>query len=279
MRVKGVRGKPKKGERAKRRQRRIKRACFEEGPRFSGAKHTETGWADGVFLHHAGRKDFFDTLRQRETAAFSDILGGIVMKLTWLGHACFLLEEDGYRIVLDPYTGVAGYPPLHIQAHAVFCSHGHFDHHATDCVELLPERESPFAVREVETFHDDRGGALRGTNTVRIFTAGGLSAAHLGDLGHQLTAEQAAAIGPVDAVLVPVGGVYTVDAAGAKAVCDALHPRCVVPMHYHHAPYGLTEVDSVEPFLELWPAEEVHHLQGAAFELTEQTAGVMVPSF
>ena len=127
------------------------------------------------------------------------------MKLTWLGHACFLLEEDGYRIVLDPYTGVAGYPPLHIQAHAVFCSHGHFDHHATDCVELLPERESPFTVREVETFHDDRGGALRGTNTVRIFTAGGLSVAHLGDLGHQLTVEQAAAIGPVDAVLVPVG--------------------------------------------------------------------------
>ena len=116
------------------------------------------------------------------------------MKLTWLGHACFLLEEDGYRIVLDPYIGVAGYPPLHIQAHAVFCSHGHFDHHATDCVELLPERESPFAVREVETFHDDRGGALRGTNTVRIFTAGGLSVAHLGDLGHQLTVEQAAAM-------------------------------------------------------------------------------------
>ena len=121
------------------------------------------------------------------------------MKLTWLGHACFLLEEDGYRIVLDPYTGVAGYPPLHIQAHAVFCSHGHFDHHATDCVELLPERESPFTVREVETFHDDRGGALRGTNTVRIFTAGGLSVAHLGDLGHQLTAEQAAAIGETEA--------------------------------------------------------------------------------
>ena len=57
-----MRGKPKKGKRAKRRQRRMKRACFEDGPRFSGAKHTETGWADGVFLLHAGRKDFFDTL-------------------------------------------------------------------------------------------------------------------------------------------------------------------------------------------------------------------------
>ena len=45
-----------------RRQRRRKRARFEEGPRFPGAKRTETGWADGVFLPHAGRKDFFDTL-------------------------------------------------------------------------------------------------------------------------------------------------------------------------------------------------------------------------
>ena len=45
-----------------RRQWRRKRARFEEGPRFSGAKRTETGWVNGVFLLHAGRKDFFDTL-------------------------------------------------------------------------------------------------------------------------------------------------------------------------------------------------------------------------
>ena len=24
------------------------------------------------------------------------------MKLTWLGHACFLAEQDGYTILLDP---------------------------------------------------------------------------------------------------------------------------------------------------------------------------------
>lgn len=127
------------------------------------------------------------------------------MKLTWLGHACFLLEEQGYRIVLDPYTGMAGYPPLQMSTHAVFCSHGHFDHNAVDCVTLLPEKKSPFTVREVETFHDDRRGALRGANTIRIFTAGGVSVAHLGDLGHQLTAEQLCAVGPVDAALVPGG--------------------------------------------------------------------------
>ena len=89
------------------------------------------------------------------------------MRITWLGHACFLLEEDGYRIVTDPYTGVEGYPPLEAEAHAVYCSHHHFDHDAVACVRLLPARESPFHVREIQAFHDDQKGALRGPNTIR----------------------------------------------------------------------------------------------------------------
>lgn len=201
------------------------------------------------------------------------------MKLTWLGHACFLLEQDGYKIVTDPYTGVEGYPELRAAAHEVLCSHHHFDHDAVDRVELLPRRESPFTVREIETCHDDQGGALRGSNTVRVFTAGGVSVAHLGDLGHQLTAEQLAAIGPVDAVLAPVGGVYTVDAAGARAVCAAIGAKCVVPMHYRHAPYGLPNVAGVEDFLTLWPAEDVHRLAGPSFEVVPGTSGVLVPRF
>lgn len=201
------------------------------------------------------------------------------MKLTWLGHACFLLEQDGYRIVTDPYTGVEGYPPLAVSAHEVVCSHHHFDHDAVDRVELLPRAASPFTIREVETCHDDQGGALRGSNTVRVFTAGGVSVAHLGDLGHQLTAEQLAAIGAVDAVLVPVGGVYTVDAAGAKRVCDAIGAKCVVPMHYRHAPYGLPNVAGVEDFLALWPASAVCRLEGPSLELGPSVSGVLVPKF
>ena len=201
------------------------------------------------------------------------------MKLTWLGHSCFLLEQDGYRIVTDPYTDVEGYPSLSVSAHAVWCSHHHFDHDAVDAVTVLPPVKSPFTVWEVETCHDEQGGALRGSNTVRVFTAGGVSVAHLGDLGHQLSAAQLDAIGSVDAVLVPVGGVYTVDAAGAKAVCDALHPRCVIPMHYHHAPYGLPNVAGVEDFLRLWPVGTIHRLSGPSFEVTAETMGVLVPAF
>lgn len=201
------------------------------------------------------------------------------MKLTWLGHACFLLEADGYRIVTDPYTDVEGYPPLTASAHAVYQSHDHFDHNAVGCVTLLPERPCPFTVREVQSFHDDQGGALRGPNTIRVFRAGGVSVAHLGDLGHQLTAAQIEAIGPVDAVLVPVGGTYTVDAAGARTVCDALAPHCIVPMHYRYGAYGFDVLAEAEPFLSLWPGPAVQRLPGASFTIDRATTGVLVPAF
>lgn len=201
------------------------------------------------------------------------------MKLTWLGHACFLLEQDGYHVVTDPYTGVGGYPDLSVRAHEAYSSHGHHDHNAMECVEKLPPASSPFSIRKIETFHDNQKGLLRGRNTVRIFTAGGVSVAHMGDLGHLLSPEQVSAIGAVDAVLIPIGGFYTINAKQAKAVCDALNPRCIVPMHYYHPPYGLSNLDGLDAFLSLWPKEAVHRLDGPSFDLTEEVSGVMVPKF
>ena len=177
------------------------------------------------------------------------------MTITWLGHSCFLLEEDGYRLVLDPFTQVAGLPDTRAAAHQVLCSHEHFDHNHTAGVTLLPRRSSPFAVTTVDTFHDDQAGALRGPNRIHILSAGGVTAAHLGDLGHRLTPEQLAAIGPVDAVMVPIGGTYTLDAAGARAVVEQLRPRVVIPMHYRRGSCGFDVLQTLEDFLPL-PMEE-----------------------
>ena len=199
------------------------------------------------------------------------------MKLTWLGHSCFLVEQDGYRIVLDPYRDVAGHADIRTEAHEVLCSHGHYDHSAVDGVTLLPERKSPFVIRTVQTCHDEQGGVLRGENTVHILEAGGVSVAHLGDLGHQLTQVQLAEIGRVDGALVPVGGTYTVDAAGAKAVCDALNPRWVIPMHYRHGSYGFPVLLTVEDFAALWP--EVSGQDSAQLEIEPNQTGVFVLKF
>ena len=167
-----------------------------------------------------------------------------------------------------------------MEAHAVYCSHGHRDHNAVECVNLLPySGENPFTVREIAAFHDDQGGAQRGGITIRVFTAGGVSIAHLGDLGCQLTRDQLQALGTPDAVLIPVGGFFTIDAKQARSFCFAVRPRCVVPMHYRHPPYGLPMVGGVEEFLQLWDPAEVHRLDGPSFELTRETRGVVVPKF
>lgn len=201
------------------------------------------------------------------------------MKLTWLGHACFALEEAGCKIVIDPYTEVTGHADIRTQAHQVLCSHQHFDHNAVGGVELLAGKESPFTIRTVETCHDEQGGALRGSNTIHILSAGGVTVAHLGDLGHQLTAEQLAAIGPVDGILVPVGGTYTVDAAGAKQVCEAIGPKWVVPMHYRHGDHGFPVLLEAEDFLRLWPAEQVTRLDGPELIVTADLTGVLLLKF
>ena len=174
------------------------------------------------------------------------------MIITWLGHSCFALESGGYRVVIDPFQGVEGLPDTSTEANAVYCSHQHGDHAYTQGVRITEKAPSPFSVREVATCHDDQGGSLRGPNTVRCFTAEGLTVAHLGDLGHRLTATQAEAIGPCDALLLPVGGYY--------------------PMHYRFGTHGLPVIGTVEDFTSLYPPQQVHVYDTSTFSLTADTA-------
>lgn len=193
------------------------------------------------------------------------------MKITWLGHSCFVLESGGYRVAVDPYQGVEGLPDISTQANAVYCSHPHGDHNYADGVRLTDASSAPFQVRAVETCHDDQGGRLRGANTVRCFTAEGLTVVHLGDLGHLLTNEQVRSIGPCDALLLPVGGYYTIDAAGAKAVADQLRPRVILPMHYRFGRHGLPVIASVDAFTGLYPPQYVRRYAANTLELTRST--------
>ena len=193
------------------------------------------------------------------------------MTITWLGHSCFVLESGGFRVLLDPYKVVRGFPDVTAEADAVYCSHGHFDHAYTAGVSLTTGKANPFTVREVPTFHDSENGTLRGENIVRVFSAQGQTVVHLGDLGHLLTERQAAAIGPCDALLLPVGGTYTIDAAGAKAVADQLSPRVIIPMHYRQGDKGFLELDTIDPFLSFFPAEQVRRYPVSRLELTADT--------
>lgn len=156
------------------------------------------------------------------------------LTVEYLGHACFRLEWDGQRIVLDPYAdgSVPGWPPVRTEAEFVYCSHGHDDHNAAGCVTLRAGGAPRFSLTELEVPHDHHGGERRGMSVIRRFDFGGTVLVHLGDLGRPLTAEETAALERPDVLLVPIGGYYTIDAAEAAGVVDALRPRITVPMHY-----------------------------------------------
>ncbi len=203
------------------------------------------------------------------------------MNITWLGHSCFLVESGGWRIVLDPYY-VETYPALHVDADEVLCSHSHRDHAFLEAVTLSGRRcaESPFAVETVSTFHDEKGGALRGENTIHILRAEGLTVVHCGDLGHELGEEPLEKIRGCDALLIPVGGYYTIDALTAKKVADAAAPRVLVPMHYRFGAHGYPEIGTLEDFLALCDAASVQRLETNGFTLTKDApAGIVVPRF
>lgn len=176
------------------------------------------------------------------------------MRIQWLGHSCFRVECGGYAIVLDPFEpgSVPGCRNIQETADRVLCSHEHHDHNYRAGVALRQDGPAcPFTVTALPSFHDDCGGQKRGPNTIHLLEAGGLRAAHLGDLGGMPAPQVLEQLQNLDAVMVPVGGFYTVGPREAKAVLEALSPRVVIPMHYRGEGFGFDVLAPVEDFLAL----------------------------
>jgi L-ascorbate metabolism protein UlaG (beta-lactamase superfamily) len=179
------------------------------------------------------------------------------MRIFWRGHSCFhIVAEDGPSILTDPFDEAVGYVLPQVEADIVTVSHNHHDHNnvaaviGRPAVVRGPGRHSVLGVEFMGhvAYHDHAHGKLRGSNTIFCFQLDGIRFCHLGDLGHALSEREVSAIGPVDVLFIPVGGIYTIDAAGAHEVEKQLHPRIVLPMHYQTE--ALTfELDSVDNFI------------------------------
>jgi L-ascorbate metabolism protein UlaG (beta-lactamase superfamily) len=163
------------------------------------------------------------------------------MKIKWLGHACFVITSDtGIKIITDPYVtgGALSYGEIEESADIVTVSHEHGDHNNVSAVQGNPRVVRGTAelkgirFKGIPAYHDDVGGKSRGGNTILSFEVDRIRVCHLGDLGHQLSAQQVAELGSVDILLIPVGGFFTIDAKVASQVCNQLAPKLVIPMHY-----------------------------------------------
>ncbi|MBI4567846.1 MAG: MBL fold metallo-hydrolase [Planctomycetes bacterium] len=163
------------------------------------------------------------------------------MRVHWLGHSCFVIEDSrGLRVLTDPYGPALGLPRPDTWVDVVTASHDHFDHFSLDglrgdftVVRARGEtRARDVTFRGYRSFHDLQEGLLRGENTIYVFDVDGVTCAHLGDLGHVLTKDEAARLGPIDLLFVPVGGNYSLNARLANEVLEVVDAPFVVPMHY-----------------------------------------------
>ena len=178
------------------------------------------------------------------------------MDINWLGHSCFKIRGRQASIVTDPYPPDLGYSLGKPTADIVTVSHQHPSHNYHQGVGGEPrlitgpgEYEiAGVLIIGIATFHDAEGGQKRGKNTIYLMDVDGVAICHLGDLGHVLTAEQVEEIDDVDVLLLPVGGVSTINASMAAEVIRQLEPKVVVPMHYK-TPVLNRELGPVEKFL------------------------------
>jgi L-ascorbate metabolism protein UlaG (beta-lactamase superfamily) len=208
------------------------------------------------------------------------------MDITWYGHACFRLSERGVVIITDPPSDDLGYERPRIRADVVTISHDHPGHNNRIGFRGGPkffDGPGEYEVKGVfitgiATYHDARGGSVRGHNTIFLFDLDGLTVCHLGDLGHVPTQDQIEALSDVDVLLIPVGGLHTIDASKATEVISLIEPRLVIPMHYR-TPLEKAKLDTVDKFFKemgLAPMSPVPDLKVIKSALPEETQVVLL---
>lgn len=163
------------------------------------------------------------------------------MKITWLGHSSFLIEDSkGRKVLTDPFDESVGYDVYKGNADLVTVSHQHFDHNYTEILDKnIPviDKVGFFNVSDIPvsgflSYHDNMKGAKRGQNIIFVFEIDGYRLCHLGDLGHALSQDEINALGEIDVLFIPIGGNFTLDGNEAAELSKAINSHVVIPMHY-----------------------------------------------
>ncbi|MFH1031355.1 MAG: MBL fold metallo-hydrolase [Chloroflexota bacterium] len=186
------------------------------------------------------------------------------MDITWLGHSCFKIKGNRTTIITDPYSPDLGRSLDNPEARIVTVSHQHPGHSYVTGVAGEPKLVTGPGEYEISdvfiiglgTFHDGEQGKQKGKNSVYLLEVDGVSICHLGDLGHVLATNQVEEIGNVDILMIPVGGVSTLNASTAAEVVRQLEPKIVLPMHYKTKDFG-RQLEPVERFLKEMGVKEV----------------------
>ena len=189
----------------------------------------------------ASRSPLFQPASMRLAALNAD-----QMRITYVGHATFLLESPQLVRIATDYNDYVR--PL-VTPDVVTMNHAHSTHYTSHpdagiahVLRGWADDEKParidltykdVRVRNVPTnIRTFSGTVERHGNSIFIFEIASLCVAHLGHLHGTLTQQQLDEMGRVDVVMVPVDGSYTLDLDGMVEVLHALKAPLLIPMHY-----------------------------------------------
>jgi len=187
-----------------------------------------------------------DTPRVIPAALRLSALAADQMRITYIGHATFLLESPQLVRIATDYNN---YVKPGIVPDIITMNHAHSTHYTDNPdpgikLVLRGWRDDGSQVAYDETFKDVRvrsvatnirkfdGTTEQYGNSIFIFEIANLCIAHLGHLHHTLTQQQLDDIGRVDVVFAPVDGSFTLDLEGMVEVLQALKAPLIIPMHY-----------------------------------------------
>jgi len=162
------------------------------------------------------------------------------MEIVWFGHSCFRLKGKEATVLTDPFSKSLGYPVKKHTANIVTISHDHPHHSFVEGIANEPKvvgrpgeyEISNVFIKGISTYHDANNGELRGKNIAYMIEMEDIKICHLGDLGHIPSPAQSEQMTGTDILLIPVGGVSTINAAQAAEIISLLSPKTVIPMHY-----------------------------------------------
>jgi len=192
--------------------------------------------ADGAPSVHRARLD--GLLAQNAAASAA--------RITFVGHASFLIETpQGVRVITD-YNGLNGYGR---RPDIVTMNNAHGTHFTDDIEPGVTHVLRGWAeggrdlmthdvtLRDIQVWNvptnvRDYGGVRQNGNSIFGFRIGDLCIAHLGHLHHRLEKEHLEQLGRIDVLMVPIDGSYTMGVPLMAEVIKQIQPQVVLPMHY-----------------------------------------------